>query len=122
LGKQIEPLPDSFYKIQQLSSGFGGVGIVDRAPHPNAAAVYVNWLLSKEGQEAWSNVPRISRRLDVKPVDTSLLPRPGVVYFNGQQEENAKQRIVLQNLAREVIGAPPESKSKKKRRKKKSAE
>jgi hypothetical protein len=45
-----------------------------------------------------------------------------VVYFNGQQEENAKQRIVLQNLAREVIGAPPESKSKKKRRKKKSAE
>jgi iron(III) transport system substrate-binding protein len=122
LGKQIEPLPDNFYKIQQLSSGFGGVGIVDHAPHPNAAAVYVNWLLSKEGQEAWSNVPRISRRLDVKPVDTSLLPRPGVVYFNGQQEENAKQRIVLQNLAREVIGAPPESKGKKKRRTKKSSE
>jgi iron(III) transport system substrate-binding protein len=122
LGKQIEPLPDSFYKVQQLSSGFGGVGIVDRAPHPNAAAVYVNWLLSKEGQEAWSNVPRISRRLDVKPVDTSLLPRPGVVYFNGQTEENAKQRIVLQKLAREVIGAPPESKGKKKGRKKKSAE
>jgi iron(III) transport system substrate-binding protein len=122
LGKNIEPLPDSFYKVQQLSSGFGGVGIVDRAPHPNAAAVYVNWLLSKEGQEAWSNVPRISRRFDVKPVDTSLLPRPGVVYFNGQTEENAKQRIVLQKLAREVIGAPPESKGRKKKRKKKSGE
>jgi iron(III) transport system substrate-binding protein len=122
LGKNIEPLPDSFYKVQQLSSGFGGVGIVDRAPHPNAAAVYVNWLLSKDGQDAWSNVPRISRRFDVKPVDTSLLPRPGVVYFNGQTEENAKQRIVLQKLAREVIGAPPESKGRKKKRKKKSEE
>ena len=113
LGKNIGALPDSFYKTQQLSSGFGGLGVVDRAPHPNAAAVYVNWLLSREGQTHWANVPRISRRLDVKPVDASLAPHPGVEYFNGQTEENAKQRLYLQGVAKDVIGVPPERKKKK---------
>ncbi len=122
LGKNIGPLPDSFYKVQQLSSGFGGLGVVDRAPHPNAAAVYVNWLLSREGQEEWAKVPRVSRRLDVAAVDKSLAPHPGVVYFNGQTEENAKQRLRLQEIAKEVIGVPAEPKGKKKRKKKDAAE
>jgi iron(III) transport system substrate-binding protein len=120
LGKNIGALPDSFYKVQQLSSGFGGLGVVDKAPHPNAAAVYVNWLLGKEGQDNWAQVPRISRRLDVEAMDKSLVPHPGVEYFNGQTEEQAQVRLHLQEVAKQVIGQPPERK--KKKRKKKSAE
>lgn len=33
-----------------ISSASGGVGIVNRAPYPNAAKVFLNWLLSREGQ------------------------------------------------------------------------
>jgi ABC-type Fe3+ transport system substrate-binding protein len=33
-----------------LSSGGGTISFIDRAPHPNAAKVFVNWLLSREGQ------------------------------------------------------------------------
>ncbi len=117
LGKNIEPLPDSAYKVQQLSSGFGALGIVDRAPHPNAAAVYVNWLLSKDGQEAWAGVPRNSRRVDVKPGDPSLAPRPGITYFNGQAEKHFKTRAHLMDVAKETITA--EMPKKKKRSKKK---
>jgi iron(III) transport system substrate-binding protein len=117
LGKNVEPLPDSFYKIQQQSSGFGALGVVDRAPHPNAAAVYVNWLLSKAGQEAWAGVPRNSRRVDVKPGDPTLAPRPGVTYFNGQEESRFKTRMRLQEIAKETITA--EMPKKKKRSKKK---
>jgi len=33
-----------------LSAQGGTVSYLDRAPHPNAAAVFINWLLSREGQ------------------------------------------------------------------------
>jgi len=33
-----------------LSSHSGALGFVDKSPHPNAAKVFINWLLSREGQ------------------------------------------------------------------------
>lgn len=121
LGKNIEPLPDSFYKVQQISPGFGSVGIVDKAPHPYATAVYVNWLLSKEGQEHWVRVPRNSRRTDVKPLDPSLSPKPNITYFNGHHEHYRALRSELQKIARKEIDAPPPKKRKRRKSKSKSS-
>lgn len=42
-----------------------GVGVFKNAPNPNAARVWVNWLLSQEGQRAWSEHVGNSRRTDV---------------------------------------------------------
>jgi iron(III) transport system substrate-binding protein len=36
-----------------MSGGFGHVALVNRAPHPAATKVFLNWLLSKEGQLKW---------------------------------------------------------------------
>jgi ABC-type Fe3+ transport system substrate-binding protein len=117
----VKPLPDSYYKMQQISPGFGSIGLIDKAPHRYAAAVYVNWLLSKEGQEAWAKVPRNSRRTDVKPGDPALAPIAGVEYFNGQKEIYSKTRYRMQAIAKEVIAAPLEKRKRrgKKKRKKK---
>jgi len=50
--------------------------VVKNPPHPNAARVFVNWLLSKEGQELYVKVMHQStRRVDV---DTKWLNRFGV--------------------------------------------
>ena len=58
------------------SNGSGVIGIVKAPPHPNAARVFVNWLLSKEGQELYVKVMHQStRRLDV---DTKWLKEFGV--------------------------------------------
>ncbi len=58
------------------SNGSGVIGIVKGPPHPNAAKVFVNWLLSKEGQELYVKVMHQStRRLDV---DTKWLQAEGV--------------------------------------------
>ena len=58
------------------SNGSGVIGIVKAPPHPNAAKVFVNWLLSKEGQELYVKVMHQStRRLDV---DTKWLQAEGV--------------------------------------------
>ena len=49
-----------------VSSGSGNVVILKSAPHPNAAKLFLNWMLSREGQEIYSRpVGQASRRLDV---------------------------------------------------------
>ena len=40
---------------QLISGGYGLVGLMNHAPHPNAAKLFVNWLASKAGQDAFSN-------------------------------------------------------------------
>jgi ABC-type Fe3+ transport system substrate-binding protein len=55
------------------SNGFGTVAVMANAPHPNAAKVYLNWLLGKEGQELYGRaLTQGSRRFDV---DTKWLAR-----------------------------------------------
>lgn len=103
LGMNIGPLDDDAYQTRQITPGYGNVGLVDKAPHPNAAIVYINWLLSKEGQEEWVKVPRASRRADVKPVVVELSPKPGLSYFNGYKEEYTKERQGLAQVAKEAI-------------------
>jgi len=47
-------LPIGFFGLMKegagISSASGGVAFINRAPHPNAAKVFINWLLSREGQ------------------------------------------------------------------------
>ena len=59
------------------SSGYGVLGIVKNPPHPNATKVFVNWFLSKEGQEFYARVMKQgTRRLDV---DTKWMSQIGVL-------------------------------------------
>jgi iron(III) transport system substrate-binding protein len=39
-----------------LGSSVGNMGLVNKAPHPNAAKVFINWLLSRDGQITLQNV------------------------------------------------------------------
>ncbi|HVO94834.1 MAG TPA: extracellular solute-binding protein, partial [Terriglobales bacterium] len=49
-----------------VSCGSGALSIVKSSPHPNATKVFVNWLLSKEGQEIYGKaMGQATRRLDV---------------------------------------------------------
>jgi ABC-type Fe3+ transport system substrate-binding protein len=58
------------------SNGSGVIGVVKNAPHPNAAKLFVNWLLSREGQVLYVKVMHQStRRVDV---DTKWLKEYGV--------------------------------------------
>jgi ABC-type Fe3+ transport system substrate-binding protein len=55
------------------SNGFGTVAVMKNAPNVNAAKVYINWLLSKEGQDLYSHaLTQGTRRLDV---DTKWLAK-----------------------------------------------
>ena len=63
--------PHHFKEGASLSVAFGQLALLNRAPHPNAAKVFVNWLLSREGQSAFQRIistpgeAKNSRRIDV---------------------------------------------------------
>ena len=65
-GLPIKPLM-SIKEGLSGSNGFGTVAVMKNAPHPNAAKVYINWLLGKEGQDLYSRaLTQGTRRLDVE--------------------------------------------------------
>ncbi len=52
------------------------------APHPNAMKLFLNWLLTKEGQTAYVNSTREnSRRSDAPPGDPTTRVEPGQKYL-----------------------------------------
>lgn len=53
-----------------FSSGGGSLSLLNQAPHPNAAKVFINWFLSRRGQIALQKLgdiddPPNSRRIDI---------------------------------------------------------
>jgi iron(III) transport system substrate-binding protein len=103
IGKNVETLGGLVPEAWRLSSGFGVVRLVSRAPNPNAAKVFANWLLSQEGQAAWVNkAARASRRLDV-PRIAGLSPEVGIDYYDIDREERLPLRERAKEIAQEVL-------------------
>ena len=48
--------PDHLKEGAYIAAGAGGAALMNRAPHPNAAKVALNWLLSREGQIAYQRI------------------------------------------------------------------
>jgi iron(III) transport system substrate-binding protein len=75
-GLPLKPFP-IFKEGTYVAIGNGGPVILKNRPHPNATKVFVNWLLSKEGQEIYSKATgHATRRLDV---DTTWMTEIGQV-------------------------------------------
>ena len=74
-GLPVKPLPapkEGMY----ATTGYGDLTIIKNAPHPNAAKVFVNWFLGKEGQDIYTaSMGEPTRRLDV---ETKWLKTTGI--------------------------------------------
>ena len=107
LGKNIRPFRVDT-KTAVGGSGFGNVAILENAPHPNAARVYVNWLLSQQGQDGWGKtMERNSRRLDVPPANPEFSPAPCLATMNMQAEKHHPMRDHITQLAKKHISTVP---------------
>jgi iron(III) transport system substrate-binding protein len=103
LGKNVLPL-DAPLAHEPLETGFGTISMLTHPPHPNAAKVYVNWLLSTAGQTAWEKTGFDSRRLDITHVAPAYFPKPGVAYVPDEAEANLKYRQQAEDIAKKSIG------------------
>ena len=97
------PVDEIQYSFQEGTIGTlrSAMAVVDQAPHPNAAKLWVNWLLSKEGQTVWNELnaeaepQRLALRTDVPQgnVSDALWDRsrnPNLEFIEENVEEVAK--------------------------------
>ena len=98
-----------------FSSGGGSLSLLNQAPHPNAAKVFINWFLSRKGQMALQKLgdmddPANSRRVDIPkddiPPDNRL--QPGVKYFDVVKPEYGDMKPIF-DLAREIMAGVEKS-------------
>ncbi len=99
------PIDDISVEEAKYATG-DTIVLLKNAPHPNAAKVYINWLLSKEGQTIYHTAQGSwSARNDVVLNSTpSKKPEPGVEYFNSNGEEFLKQQTEQMKMALEIFG------------------
>ena len=103
LAKNVAPL-----EVPEMKSiNMYAVQLYTKAPHPNAARVLINWLLSKDGGLAITEHLRFnSRRTDVPPLD--LRTHPGMDFEKAKREYlfgNIEESLPLQQQAQEQLKA-----------------
>lgn len=112
-GLPVKPLP-TFKEGTYISGGSGNLAVIKNPPHPNATKVFVNWLLSKEGQTVFTNaMGQPTRRLDV---DTSFSSKVGYLpakdgisvkdyakFENQSEEKLLKVRIPAKKFAKKIL-------------------
>jgi len=82
----------------------GVLWLVNRAPHPNAARVFMNWLLTREGQSAWSQtLAGNSRRIDVPPSEPTAVPVPGRDYIDITREDTLDEVDRTRELLNQLV-------------------
>jgi iron(III) transport system substrate-binding protein len=95
-----------------LSSSGGTLSLLQNAPHPNAAKVFINWLLSREGQihvqkgrKGRLLTPSNSLRIDIPKNDLpeESLRKDGVDYFDADEDRNSDRRPA-DRLFNEIFG------------------
>jgi len=81
--------------------------VANKAPHPNAARVFANWIASKEGLETYSRgygAATLRTDVDESFLERGTVPRAGVKYFDdtewnwtitGRREAREKVRQLL---------------------------
>ena len=103
MGK-AQGLPLATFGLMKEGAGLivsgGAISLPNRAPHPNAAKVFINWVLSREGQIAMQSVgggSTNSRRIDI-PKDIVLparRPQKGVKYVDTENWQRISMKPVL---------------------------
>jgi iron(III) transport system substrate-binding protein len=109
-GLPIEHFDTSLWKEgASFSAGGGTLSLVNQAPHPNAAKVFINWFLSRKGQivlQKFGNPddPPNSRRIDIPkdgiPLQNQLIE--GRRYLDVTRPEWQDMTPIF-NLAKEIV-------------------
>ncbi len=98
----VPPLKEA----REIRGGVSYSGMLSKAPHPDAARVFINWILSKEGQITFSKITGVaSRRLDVPTdfLDKDAVLSPNTKYVSRETEQDFLEKKRSQETAKEVF-------------------
>jgi iron(III) transport system substrate-binding protein len=102
--------PRAFKEGGGLVQQFGTLALLNRAPHPNAAKVFINWLLSRNGQMALqkrtanAESPADSLRIDIAKEEVPFLGRrlDGIKYLDTGRPEWIEMKPII-DLVNEAL-------------------
>lgn len=91
------------------TTGGNNLTLLTKAPHPNATRVFLNWLLSREGQIEWSKASgKHSTRVDIpspEEINPRILARQtGIKYVFMDSEELLLKTDEYIKLSQQVFG------------------
>ena len=107
-GLPVDLLPHPLKEGEIMGGGSCCMALLNRAAHPNAARVFVNWVLSREGQIAWQKYSETnSLRTDI-PKDSLPswgIPQKGVDYFmlNSSENQDAAKVKAMQSVVSQAL-------------------
>jgi iron(III) transport system substrate-binding protein len=102
-GKNLKPIPT--VEIDYVNSADHVLHYANKAPNPNAAKVFVNWVLGKEGNTIYSTQAQDnSRRVDVAVQSPDQQPEKGREYITIDAEPLIDEILKTQTIAKQVLG------------------
>lgn len=92
-----------------VSGSTSGISVMKNRPNPNAARLFVNWLLSQEGSTFHARAIGVqSQRLDVPTshLEPSQILKPGLKIYRSDNEQFATKRVETYTpLAKDIFGS-----------------
>jgi iron(III) transport system substrate-binding protein len=107
-GLPVDLMPHPLKEGDIMGGGSCCMAAVNKAPHPNATKLFVNWVLSKEGQSAWQKYMEVnSLRVDIPKSDLppDAVPQKGVSYFmlNSSKYSDPAKHKELHQIVEEAL-------------------
>ena len=97
-GLPVALFPHPLIEGETMTGSYCCMAVLDKAQHPNAAKVFLNWVMSREGQIEWQKIShKNSLRTDIPKdgIPPEIIPKPDGQYFDAdyaqyQQPEHIK--------------------------------
>lgn len=107
-GLPVDLLPHPLKEGEIMGGGSCCMALLNRAPHLQAARVFVNWVMSREGQIAWQKHGETnSLRMDIPKDDLPswAAPQKGVDYFmlNASHNQDPAKVKTMHKVADEAL-------------------
>jgi iron(III) transport system substrate-binding protein len=91
---------------EMITGGWGLISLMNRAPHPNAAKLFVNWLAGKHGLESFSNSSiEVSLRNDItyRGIPPYMFPQKDRKYIDLYDYKFISERDAALEKARALL-------------------
>ncbi len=101
--------PIDYIKLSEGSastSSGGNIAMLKRAAHPNASLVFINWLLTKEGQSIFQKfygTPSARVDVDTTGIDPGFVPQEGERLISTMNEEWYANKIYGNELVKQIF-------------------
>jgi iron(III) transport system substrate-binding protein len=103
INMKLSGAPTNFWVVEPVSLAFGSVGISTQAPHPNAALLAANYMLSRDAQAFLTRRGRLPTRSDVETNPPGVLDGfrdKKIVFAITPAEERKRMQMTFNEIFR----------------------